>query len=378
MTFGSLFAGIEGFGLGFEQAGLECVWQVEIDPACQAVLRRHFPHVPKFLDVKDCGKHNLATVDVLCGGFPCQDLSVAGKGEGITGERSGLFYELTRITDELQPAYLVWENVPGLLSNRGGSSMLAVLIELQRIGYFGCWTTLDARWFGLAQRRRRVFGVFARSDIGAGRCAEILSLASRRPGYIATCQKEEQDVAATLRGRSHGIGVNRPGRGGEDDDNLIVGTLTASTHPGGLTGRDAENGVLVCGTLQGTDRGPSLQEARQNMFVTHSLTANGHDASEDGTGRGSPLAVVYQATGAGAERAGSPTMACSDKNGTNQLVASRRLVRRLTPIERERLQGFPDNWTAGFADSIRERMIGNAVPRPVAKWLGSRLMKYIR
>src|SRR5690606_10553137 len=109
-------------------------------------------------------------VDVICGGFPCQDLSIAGRRAGLAGARSGLFYEMTRITDELQPAFLCWENVVGLLSSRGGRDFLAVLMELERIGYSGCWTTLDAQFFGVAQRRRRVFGVFARRDIGAARC----------------------------------------------------------------------------------------------------------------------------------------------------------------------------------------------------------------
>src|SRR3954468_9863595 len=114
-TFGSLFAGIEGFGAGFEAAGMKCAWQVELEPDCRSVLARHFPDVDRFADVREVGRHNLKPVDIVCGGFPCQDLSVAGKRKGLEGERSGLFYEMVRVTDELRPSFLIWENVPGLL-----------------------------------------------------------------------------------------------------------------------------------------------------------------------------------------------------------------------------------------------------------------------
>ena len=101
MRFGSLFAGIGGMDLGLERAGMECAWQVEIDPYCQKVLAKHWPDVQRFGDIKDCGAHNLEPVDLICGGFPCQDISLAGKGAGIEGERSGLWSEYHRIICEL-------------------------------------------------------------------------------------------------------------------------------------------------------------------------------------------------------------------------------------------------------------------------------------
>jgi site-specific DNA-cytosine methylase len=116
MNVGSLFAGIGGFDLGFERAGMHTAWQVELDPYCRAVLAKHFPDAERFEDVREVGAHNLAPVDLICGGFPCQDLSVAGKGAGIDGERSGLWAEFARIIRELEPRYVVIENVPALLS----------------------------------------------------------------------------------------------------------------------------------------------------------------------------------------------------------------------------------------------------------------------
>ena len=109
------FSGIGGFDLGFERAGIETIWQVEIDEYCRKVLARHFPHAQRFSDIRECGAHNLTPVDVLSGGFPCQDISVAGKGAGIEGERSGLWTEYARIIGELRPRYVIVENVAALL-----------------------------------------------------------------------------------------------------------------------------------------------------------------------------------------------------------------------------------------------------------------------
>src|SRR5438309_1442418 len=132
MTHGSLFAGIGGFDLGFERAGIETVWQVEIDPFCRKVLEKHWPNVRRFEDVRKCGAHNLERVDIVTGGFPCQDVSAANtEGEGLDGDRSGLWFEYQRIISELRPAIAVVENVANLL-NRGIERILGGLAE---IGY---------------------------------------------------------------------------------------------------------------------------------------------------------------------------------------------------------------------------------------------------
>jgi DNA (cytosine-5)-methyltransferase 1 len=115
ITCGSLFSGIGGFDLAFQRAGIETIWQVEIDEKCLNILVRHFPNAERYTDVRTVGKQNLTPVDVICGGFPCQDLSVAGKRAGLAGERSGLWHEFHRIISELEPRWVVIENVPGLL-----------------------------------------------------------------------------------------------------------------------------------------------------------------------------------------------------------------------------------------------------------------------
>ena len=152
-TVGSLFAGIGGFDLGFERAGFKTAWQVEIDPYCQKVLAKNFPEAERFGDIRECGSHNLKPVDVIAGGFPCQDISNAGKRAGIKGERSGLWSEMYRIIRELRPRYVLVENVAALL----GRGMGIVLGDLAEIGYDAEWEIISAADVGAHHLRERVW-----------------------------------------------------------------------------------------------------------------------------------------------------------------------------------------------------------------------------
>jgi len=434
LTFGSLFAGIGGFDLGFEFAGLRCAWQVEIDPDCRRLLERSFPHAALFADIRETRAQDLTPVDVICGGFPCQDLSIAGKRAGLKGKRSGLFYELKRIINELSPRLVVWENVPGLFSADKGRDFARIIHALAHIGYFGAWRVLDAQYIGVAQRRRRVFGVFARGDSGAACASEILSLAEGLRGHPAPRRQAQESLAGTLEssiGRGRGAGtspaaivevagpLHSNAAGGRRTTDLeghgayipvAAGTLNAGAHPGGFNGQDAHNDLLVA----------------------HTLCAAGFDASEDGTGRGIPLIadtvrpgfasadninghglVAFPARLSGTQYAAAENLApalqaCNptavafqprvgrNGHGTPSDVAHALSaqagqgdsapciaspvhgVRRLTPLECERLQGFPDNWTAGFSDSARYRMTGNAVPVPYTQWIGKRIKRFLK
>jgi DNA (cytosine-5)-methyltransferase 1 len=150
---GSLFAGIGGFDLGFERAGIETVWQVEIDRYCRQVLRKNFPRSKRYRDVRRVGKRNLPWVDVISGGFPCQDISQAGKRAGIEGSRSGLWREMARIIGELRPRFAVVENVAALL----GRGMGRVLGDLAEIGYDAEWQCIRASDVGAPHRRERIW-----------------------------------------------------------------------------------------------------------------------------------------------------------------------------------------------------------------------------
>lgn len=176
LTFGSLFAGIGGMDLGLERSGMQCSWQVEIDPYCQKVLQKHWPDVRRHDDVRtfppiDGDGWN---VDLIAGGFPCQDISYAGKGAGLNGDRSGLWFEFARIIRELEPRFVVVENVAALLT-RGIDSVLGTLASL---GYDAEWNVLAASDFGAPHIRERVFllGWNANSE-------KLAKIASPSQGY---------------------------------------------------------------------------------------------------------------------------------------------------------------------------------------------------
>ena len=161
MRFGSLFAGIGGFDLGLERAGMQCVWQVEIDPYAQKVLAKHWPDVRRHADVCTFPpEEGDWKVDVICGGFPCQDISYAGKGAGLAGARSGLWYQFARIIGELRPRYVVVENVAALLT-RGMGEVLGTLASL---GYDAEWHVIPASAVGAPHRRDRVWIVAFNTD----------------------------------------------------------------------------------------------------------------------------------------------------------------------------------------------------------------------
>jgi DNA (cytosine-5)-methyltransferase 1 len=236
---GSLFSGAGGFDIGFDRAGFSLAWQVEIDRTARDVLARHWPGVQRFEDIREVGKKELQPVDVIVGGFPCQDVSTAGKRKGFKGARSSLWFEMVRVIDELRPACVVWENVPGLLSSEEGRDFLAVLVELDRLGFAGGWRTVDAQFFGVPQQRRRVFGVFARGRSGAERAAEILALTEGVRRRTPKGKKAGAATPAPLTRGSGGGGINPPGRRQEDDINLVVYGV------GNGTGERAGNGALT-------------------------------------------------------------------------------------------------------------------------------------
>ena len=163
ITFGSLFAGIGGFDLGLERAGMECKWQVEIDDYGTRVLEKHWPHVKRWRDVRTFPPDDPDDwrVDCICGGFPCQDISYAGKGAGLDGERSGLFFDAMRVVRELEPRCVVLENVSALLT-RGMDDVLGTLAS---IGFDAEWHCIPAAAVGAPHIRDRVFIIGHSSDV---------------------------------------------------------------------------------------------------------------------------------------------------------------------------------------------------------------------
>jgi len=185
LTFGSLFAGIGGFDLGFERAGMVCKWQVEIDDYANRVLRKHWPDVRRWPDVRTWPQPDTERVDIICGGFPCQDISYAGRGAGLEGERSGLFFEAVRVVRELRPRAVVLENVAALLT-RGLDRVLGTLAE---IGYDAEWHCIPAAAVGAPHIRDRVF-VLAYSN-GNGQLQRFVCSALER--LCGVCEWDEAE-----------------------------------------------------------------------------------------------------------------------------------------------------------------------------------------
>jgi len=184
----SLFAGVGGFDLALERAGVPVVASVEIDKHARGVLQQQFPNTTLLEDVKNVTGDQLRELGfegsdgIIVGGFPCQDLSVAGKRAGLAGGRSGLFWEICRILDETKTKWFVLENVPGLLSSKEGRDMGTVIQALVERGYGVAYRILDAQYFGVAQRRRRIFIVGCLGDNGRAP-AEVLALIEGMRGY---------------------------------------------------------------------------------------------------------------------------------------------------------------------------------------------------
>ena len=202
LTGVSLFAGVGGFDLAMQRQGVKVVASVEIDKKCNEVLAKHFPEATQFTDVTTVKGEDLInagftpSTGIITGGFPCQDLSVAGKRAGLAGARSGLFWEIARIVEETQSEYFILENVPGLLSSNAGKDFGVVIGTMADLGYSVGWRVLDAQHFGVPQRRRRVFIVGRRATSGG--VAEILFKSEGLRRDPASSQQTRQDSTSSI------------------------------------------------------------------------------------------------------------------------------------------------------------------------------------
>jgi len=248
MKFVSLFSGIGGFDLAFERAGMECVAQVEIDKHCLDILARYWPSVKRFEDVRNVGRKELGAVDLICGGFPCQDLSVAGRRKGLAGERSGLWFEFHRIIADVRPRWVVIENVPGLLSSNEGRDFAVILRGLAECGYSIAWRILDAQYFGLAQRRRRVFIV---GSLGSGHAAQILFESEGMCGDSSPSRETWTRVAQSIAASS-----DRPGCKRDEESQLITNAFNGYT--GGPDDNDAQANHIVAFSKQDDGRDATI------------------------------------------------------------------------------------------------------------------------
>jgi len=393
MRYGSICSGIGGAEVALGRLGWTCAFMSEIEKFPRAVLSHHYPDTPLFGDFREIEAADGSTLDVLVGGPPCQDFSIAGKRAGMAGARGSLTLAYVELVARLRPRWIIYENVPGLLSSNGGRDFGAFIGALGKVGYCFSWRVLDAQYFGVPQRRSRVYvvGYFGSAWQRPAAVLFDADCLSRNPTKGSRSGKTGGDVALCVTSR-FGSGRNDP---------------AAETY-------------LVANTLSQSQKGYAPGETL--VEVSHTLRGEGFDASEDGTGRGTPLVAVYPNLVAFSNTAGDTNLSCGDntappitrRNGDPGMIAYQChgsnvgpmgtlragngnehggvpfiedgwCVRRLMPIETERLQAFPDDWTlvpvkttkrgrvVMAADGPRYKSIGNAFATVVIEEIGRRI-----
>lgn len=319
MRFLSVCSGIEAASVAWNPLGWKAVAFSEIEPFPCAVLAHHYPDTPNWGDMTKYKEWPDVSIDLLCGGTPCQSFSVAGLRKGLDDPRGNLMLTFGAIAAKYRPKWLVWENVPGVLSSNKGRDFGAFLGMLGQLGYGFAYRVLDAQFFGVPQRRRRVFVVGCLGDWRSA--AAVLFERHSLSGNPPPSRQARKRIAPTLSARAQGGG----GLGTDFDcgGGLITGTLTKSSIGGGSAGGgDGRDSFMVPQAFGGNNTAGAIEVAtalnacasasgrmdfETETFIAHSLHGEGFDASEDGTGRGTPLVALPFDT----------TQITSPENGSN-------------------------------------------------------------
>jgi DNA (cytosine-5)-methyltransferase 1 len=412
VRYGSVCSGIEAATVAWHSLGWKPAFFSEIEAFPRAVLSHHYQDVPLHGDFTTIGDE-YGAIDVLVGGTPCQSFSVAGLRKGLDDDRGNLALEYLRLAERLRPTWLVWENVPGVLSSSGGRDFGAFLGGLVELGYGFAYRVLDAQYFGLAQRRRRVFVVGYLGDWR--RAAAVLfereSLSGNPAPSRETGESSAADVTHSLRGEGFDASEDGTGRGTPLvpvapclDANFAKHHRQDNQHIDGGAGlfvmssgqANAEVTQDISPTLNcNRDGAPiafpavcfSSKDHGGDAMVDCSPTLRAGNSDKSHQNGGQPPAVAYVDSENNAvlpDQPIGPLMAASPSGGGRPLpaVASAMAVRRLTPVECERLQGFPDNYTQipyrnkpaeNCPDGPRYKALGNSMAVPVMRWIGERI-----
>lgn len=363
MKYLSVCSGVEAASVAWHSLGWQPVAFSEIEPFPSAVLAHHYPNVPNLGDMTKFKDWNLnESIDILVGGTPCQSFSVAGLRKGLEDPRGNLALTYVGILDKFRPKWCIWENVPGVLSSNGGRDFGSFLGALVECGYGFAYRVLDAQNFGVPQRRRRVFVVGCLG--GWESAAKVLFECESLSGDTKQSRKKREDVASFVESSF-----------GQYREDVIAGTTKAS---GGVLGGGSETFLTVY------ENHPSDSRVKDMGDVCQTVT------STWGSGGGNIPFVQNVAFGwQNSSHQGmsidtiSPTL---DKSKTPATVQNMS-VRRLTPIECERLQGFPDNYTQipwnkkvaiGCPDGLRYKAMGNSMAVPVMNWIGKRIHNFTK
>jgi len=378
LTFGSLFAGIGGFDLGLKRAGLVCKWQVEKDPFCRQILTKHFPGVQQYGTVEAVGGANLQYVDAIVGGFPCQDLSVAGKQAGIEGSRSGLWFEFARIVGELRPRFVVVENVSGLLVY---GAMRRVIGELSKLGYVGIWRVLRASDFGASHKRKRVFIVavnMADSESGGW---GVMREPSGSDGQLdgrseALADSNRRQCEQSGRQEPNGRYDIRDGFSGSNGCGSIVGHSASSRYAGSEVGTTDKRHAREDGS-------GSSQSKRGGIDLVPNSMRKGCKRNEQEepqkTGEQQKRATteLCQTPLGGSDEFGQFAPGPIDPRWRNIIQRSPDRSPSLESPIRGVADGLPD-WVHRAMMNRTKRLsrLGNSIVPQIAEWIGRRLVEF--
>ena len=355
MIFGSVCSGIEAASVAWHPLGWKAAFLSEIDKFPRAALTHHYPTVPLHGDFTTIQDGDYEPIDLLVGGTPCQSFSIAGLRGGLADARGNLALEYLRLADRLRPRWVVWENVPGVLSSNGGRDFGSFLGALGKLRYGFAYRVLDAEYFGLAQRRKRVFVVGYLGDWR--RAAAVLFEPQSLRRDNPPSREARKDVAPTISARTKG-------GGGLGTDFDLDGGLIAY---GGGNGAGPTDVATACNAHGGSGR----IDFESETFVTSYRTSPNCGAWETGGRIGAPTTGTDQTSHLAPLRAAT--------GGSRRSYVARSGVRRLTPRECERLQGFHDDYTAipyrgkPAADGPRYKALGNSMAVPVMRWIGRRI-----
>jgi DNA (cytosine-5)-methyltransferase 1 len=404
MTLGSLFDGIGGFPLAASRVGISPVWASEIVQDCISITKKHFPVMRHLGDITKINGGDIEPVDIISFGSPCQDLSISGLRAGLEGKQSGLFLQAVRVIKEMRratngkyPTAIIWENVPGAFSSHKGRDFLKVIQEIAGIAEAGisiprpsdktgwmaaggivgdcfslAWRILDAQYFGVPQRRRRIFLV---ANFGNQRAGEILFKQESLSGNITEGENERKGIAGNVENGVRAAGFN--------GWRSVTGTLEYKEDRAPCINAVMPPDIVTQYTV---DIGYSTDRIIMNPQSSVTLRAN---AGGCGANTGlyclpvNQCDVPFICNGFGNYKHGNigKTLMSRDDITTGDLIVKGYSVRKLTPVECERLQGFPDGWTKyghdgkKISDNQRYKALGNSVAIPCVEFVLSQIKK---
>ena len=375
IRFIDLFRGIGGFRLGLERAnswgGAEnqrhsswtsprveggqcgerpngsskglyrCVWSNDVDKYASKIYAKHFGEEGYTGDIRGVNPQDIPDFDLLCAGFPCQAFSVAGKRKGFQDTRGTLFFEICRVASAKRPSLLLLENVKGLLNHDRGRTFTIILQSLDEMGYWVEWQVLNSKHFGVPQNRERVFII---GHLRGGRTRPIFPI-REVDKHPTGAQEKTRGEGTRIRDEDSGVAGSLRVGGSGREENLIGNTLSKGYHKDG-----SENLIFVGGI-----------ESKKWLEDGNELSRNFPQGQR-----------VYSTEGISSTLAGNAG-GQGGKTGLYQMENMK--IRRLTPTECERLQGFPDGWTEGISDTQRYKCLGNAVTVNVIEFLGERIIQ---